>query len=162
MEGDFFYEEQFCLLVYTDGAVSNNGRKNAVGGVGVWFGDDEDERNVSERFLLNPITNQRAELFAVVRALGILLKTHPVTIPVTLHTDSVYVYNIVTRWIKKWSVNGWKTSSGQPVKNQHLIRVLDKQVKNVPFSLTFKHVYGHSGVHGNERADALARAGKLL
>ena len=37
-----------CIRVFTDGSCSNNGRKNAKAGFGVYFGEN-DPRNVSKR-----------------------------------------------------------------------------------------------------------------
>ena len=156
------------LQVYTDGAVSRNGGKNPTGGVGVWFGPKH-PLNVSERFLLEPVTNNRAEIFAIVCALGIIIDqfTRSTVSRITVYTDSIYAYNIATQWIAKWKANGWRTSSGKPVKNRDMIAVLEAQLLSVRQewpgpALAFKHVYGHSGNVGNEGADALACAGKTL
>ena len=47
--------------VYTDGACSNNGSRQARAGVGVFFGP-QDPRNVSETLEGSTQTNQRAEM----------------------------------------------------------------------------------------------------
>ena len=76
---------------------------------------------------------------------------------VDLHTDSQYVRQGITSWIKGWKKNGWKTSAKKPVKNKELWVRLD--------ALTAKHevrwhwVKGHAGDPGNERADQLANRG---
>ncbi|MHC5612451.1 MAG: RNase H family protein, partial [Nostoc sp.] len=73
---------------------------------------------------------------------------------ITLHTDSEYLINCVTKWVKGWKKKGWKKSDGKPVQNQDLLETLDElntqQVK-------WQHVRGHSGNIGNERCDAIAR-----
>ena len=63
-------EEEEPIYVYTDGACTNNGTKNAKAGFGVYFGKD-DSRNVSESYN-GPQTNNVAELLAIVKALSIL------------------------------------------------------------------------------------------
>ncbi|TKR77050.1 hypothetical protein L596_018098 [Steinernema carpocapsae] len=70
-------EREFCKLgrrsgrllpvVYTDGACSSNGRKNARAGYGVYWGDDHPD-NVSKPLEGSVATNNRAELQAVVVA----------------------------------------------------------------------------------------------
>lgn len=59
------------LIVYTDGACTNNGKANAKAGVGVYFGDDS-PYNISCR-LLGTATNQRAEITAVLKAMQIVV-----------------------------------------------------------------------------------------
>ena len=56
------------VVVYTDGACSNNGHANAKAGIGVWWGDN-DPRNVSEP-LAGRATNNRAEIWAAVKAIN--------------------------------------------------------------------------------------------
>lgn len=151
------------INVWTDGACSKNGREDAVAGIGVFFGDG-DARNISERYAPNEnglrATNQTAELAAAIRALEICLQQRDVK-HITLHTDSEYVIKCSTSWIHRWKKNGWKTSKGQPVQNQPLVKRLwqlafDHGRGDV--SIEFKHVKGHSGDYGNSQADALATA----
>jgi ribonuclease HI len=82
------------------------------------------------------------------------------TEPILLYTDSEYVKNGITQWVKGWKKKGWKTSTGKPVLNQDLWEVLDdlnyrasKQVS----SLQWQYVRGHSGNLGNDRCDEIAR-----
>lgn len=56
------------VVIYTDGACSNNGRSGAKAGLGVWWGHD-DPRNVSEP-LAGRATNNRAEILAAVRGIN--------------------------------------------------------------------------------------------
>ena len=44
---------------------------------------------------------------------------------ITLYTDSKYVKNGITDWIKNWKKNNWMTSSKKPVKNKDLWKELD-------------------------------------
>jgi ribonuclease HI len=97
-------------------------------------------------------TNNRMELTAAIRGLEALKKPCLVTI----HTDSRYVMDGATMWMKRWKLNGWRTAEKKPVKNDDLWRALDAAA--LPHRLTWKWVAGHSGHAENERADALARA----
>lgn len=97
-------------------------------------------------------TNNRMELMAAIEALSALKK--PST--VTLHTDSKYVMDGLTKWIHGWKKNGWKTADKKPVKNEDLWRRLD--AANAIHQVTWKWVKGHSDDVMNNRADELARA----
>jgi len=140
------------IVVYTDGSCIDNGKVNAKGGVGVWFGAD-DKRNLSEK-LTGKQTNQRAELMGPILALQILEKYQDVEI----RTDSMYTINCVTNWSKRWVKNNWKTQNGKDVENQDLIKTLLGLMKNRSGITNYKHVRGHSGHYGNDKADLLAKA----
>jgi ribonuclease HI len=93
------------------------------------------------------------EMMAVIEALNALKKPSKVT----LHVDSTYVKDGLTKWIKGWKRNGWKTADKKPVKNQELwIAMGEACARHV---ITWKWVKGHSGDPNNDRADELARLG---
>lgn len=141
-------EPPAAVDIFTDGACKGN---PGPGGWGAWLkcGDRERELYGGEA----NTTNNRMELTAVIRALEALRRP----LQVRIHTDSQYVKNGITEWIRDWKRRGWKTSDRKPVKNEDLWRRLDE--------LTARHdvrwiwVRGHSGHTGNERADALANRG---
>ena len=97
-------------------------------------------------------TNNRMELTAAIEALRAL--TRPCRVRIT--TDSQYVRQGVTEWVKRWQANGWKTAQRQPVKNQDLWRELVTLAAR--HQVDWHWVRGHSGHAENERADALANA----
>ncbi|HSZ73839.1 MAG TPA: RNase H family protein, partial [Rhizomicrobium sp.] len=97
-------------------------------------------------------TNNRMELQAVIEGLGALRKPSAVTI----HTDSRYVMDGVTKWLPRWKANGWKTADKKPVKNNALWRALEAALER--HETHWRWVRGHSGHAENDRADALARA----
>jgi len=142
------------IKVYTDGSCLGNGTANAVGGWGVFvFRNSESfefsgyERNT---------TNNRMELMAVIKALELI----KMPVPIEIHTDSQYVKNGITQWIKKWKINKWRTAQGAPVKNQDLWERLDLLVnaRKPDANISWHWVKGHAGDPGNERADQLATA----
>lgn len=98
-------------------------------------------------------TNNRMELTAVIEALKACVPYQPQLI--VIHTDSQYVKNGITLWIKNWKRNGWRTASKSPVKNQELWIVLDELNNKLP--VEWKWVKGHAGIEGNERCDAMVR-----
>lgn len=97
-------------------------------------------------------TNNRMELQAAIKALGALREP----CEVDFYTDSEYVKNGVTAWMRNWKRNGWKTAAKQPVKNEDLWRLLDACVSR--HQVKWHWVKGHAGHAGNERCDQLATA----
>jgi ribonuclease HI len=96
-------------------------------------------------------TNNQMELTAAISALEALKK--PST--VDLHTDSQYLRNGITSWIKGWKRNGWRTADKKPVKNVELWQRLDAALG--PHDVRWHWVKGHAGHELNERADQLVR-----
>mgnify|MGYP002622595394 CR=1 FL=1 len=98
-------------------------------------------------------TNNRMELTAAIKALNALRGSRRVR----LHTDSKYVMDGVTKWLPNWKARGWKTAAKKPVKNQDLWQALDAAMQK--HTIDWRWVRGHTGVPGNEEADALANRG---
>ena len=135
---------------YTDGACIGNPGPGGWGTLAYFTDNSVHEIGGSE----GHSTNNRMELFAAIQALRVFQESGQ-TEPVSLYTDSEYVKNGITKWIKGWKQKGWKTSQGKPVLNQDLWQVLDEL--NSPL-VDWKYVRGHSGDQGNERCDMIARA----
>ena len=140
--------EEKRVTIFTDGACSGN---PGPGGWGVLliFGDSEKELCGGEA----ETTNNRMELTAAIRALEALKRPCVADI----HTDSSYVRDGITTWIRRWKQNGWRTAARKPVKNAELWQALDRLISN--HKVDWHWVKGHSGHPENERADALARQG---
>ncbi len=135
---------------YTDGACIGNPGPGGWGSV-VYFTDGSVyEMGGAEA----QTTNNRMEIFAAIQALKVLNACGQ-TEPVILYTDSEYVKNGITKWVKGWRKKGWKTAQGKAVLNQDLWETLDEL--NSPL-VEWQFVRGHSGNEGNERCDAIARA----
>jgi len=133
--------------LFTDGACSGN---PGPGGWGLVLRSGAHEKELSGG---EPATtNNRMEMMAVIKGLAALRQPSHVI----LHTDSRYVLDGATKWIKAWKKNGWKTADKKQVKNDDLWRLLE--VEAARHEITWKWVRGHAGHPENERADALARA----
>ncbi|HRF99120.1 MAG TPA: hypothetical protein PLZ51_28105, partial [Aggregatilineales bacterium] len=72
---------------------------------------------------------------------------------VMFYTDSEYLKNGITKWMKSWIKNGWRTANKQPVKNQDLWQRLDKATQR--HTISWHWTRGHAGDEHNERVDAL-------
>ncbi|MEC4817683.1 MAG: ribonuclease HI [Scytonema sp. PMC 1069.18] len=136
--------------IYTDGACTGNPGPGGWGVV-IYFTDGS-AHEVGDAF--PQTTNNRMEMQAAISALQ-FLKASGQSQPITLYTDSEYLINSVTKWIKGWKKKGWKKSDGNPVLNQDLLEILDEL--NSP-QVKWEYVRGHAGNIGNERCDAIARA----
>ena len=134
--------------IFTDGACSGNPGPGGWGAILRWR-DTERVLKGGE----SETTNNRMELMAAIKALESLDRP----VKVDLYTDSTYVQKGITEWIHSWKRRGWKTASRTPVKNEDLWRRLDNAIQHQDVS--WHWVKGHAGHEGNERADALARAG---
>ena len=147
------------MIIYTDGSRIPGQTNQGYAGIGIWFGKD-DIRNTSTPITLPNVTNQLAELMAILQGLSIC-KDCP---DLTIRSDSKYSINSVTVWPKAWIENGWKNSKGNDVANSHLIKDILKIVgyrDSKRYMTTFEHVYAHRHDHGNNGADKLATRASL-
>lgn len=144
------------LIVYTDGGCSGN---PGAGGWGCVIIDETASGKAKELCFSGGeqcTTNNRMELTAVITALSAILSDETKSNrPVSIFTDSQYVKNGITTWIKSWKRNGWRTASKQPVKNQDLWMKLDEAVSKL--SIRWVWVKGHAGIKYNELVDNLCQ-----
>ena len=133
------------IKIYTDGACSGNPGK---GGWGALIQENDNEKKLSGSELNT--TNNRMELTAVIRA----LEHYDEAKELEVFTDSKYVMQGITEWIKNWKTNHWKTSQKKDVKNKDLWVLLD--TVSAKHDVKWSWVKGHAGDYGNEIADKLA------
>ena len=135
------------VIIYTDGACSGNP------GPGGWaailiYGENRKEISGGNE----STTNNIMELTAILEG----LKALKVECEVEIYSDSAYSVNAFNQgWIYNWIKKGWKTSSGEPVKNKELWQELYDLTKK--HQVTFNKVKGHSDDELNNRCDELAR-----
>ena len=102
-------------------------------------------------------TNNRMELIAVIQALRAVRELPEADVrDVVVFTDSTYVQQGITSWIRRWRANGWLTAAKQPVKNARLWRMLDEVATAT--GAGFRWVRGHAGDPRNERCHDLVQA----
>jgi ribonuclease HI len=133
--------------IFTDGACRGNP------GPGGWaailrYGTTEKELAGGDAMT----TNNRMELSAAIAGLEALKRP----CRVKLYTDSQYVRDGITQWLRGWKARDWRTADKKPVKNVDLWQRLD--AASAPHQIEWIWVRGHAGHPENERADALARA----
>jgi ribonuclease HI len=143
-------------LVWTDGACSGN--PGPGGWAAIVVAPDRPE----------PIelsggephtTNNRMEYTAALEGLRWL----PDRSDICIVTDSRLMLDSLTKWIHGWKRKGWKTASGDPVKNQDLVMALDAEIArhaHVRWHWVRGHETGAQHAHKalNDRADRLAVA----
>ena len=134
------------IKIYTDGSCIGN---PGPGGWAVIILDNRNEKKISGK--KNNTTNNQMELLAPIKALSNFNKKKSFII----FTDSIYVKEGITKWIKNWKKNNWKTSKKKPVKNQKLWKKLDELVKF--HDVKWEWIKGHSTNIYNNLVDELAR-----
>ena len=133
--------------IYTDGACSGNP------GPGGWAAIILVNNEIKEMFFGSEknTTNNQMELMAPIKAIQTFKKKSEISI----FTDSTYVRDGITIWIKRWEKNEWKTASKKPVKNKELW----KKLKNLSSKHSVKWIWvkGHAQDKYNNLVDELAQ-----
>lgn len=137
-------------IVYCDGACSGNPGPGGWGAILLLPDDTVRELGGAAA----DTTNNRMELTGAIVALESL----PPVQPVEVRTDSKYVIDGITKWIHGWKKKGWRSAADEPVKNRDLWERLDAAVTARKAAVRWTYVAGHSGIGGNERADAISVA----
>jgi ribonuclease HI len=134
-----------AITIYCDGSSIGN---PGPGGWGAVIADGARAKELGG--YEKETTNNRMELTAAIESLRILKNASSVT----MHTDSSYVINGITKWVKGWLKNGWVTKEKKGVVNRDLWEELVKV--STKHDVEWKHVRGHSGIELNERVDMIA------
>ena len=136
-----------------DGGVPGGDGGDAGTGIGGWGVVILENNKVKDMMFGNEknTTNNKMELIAPIKAIQKFKKKSEILI----FTDSTYVKDGITTWIKKWEKNGWKTASKKPVKNVELW----KKLKNLSSNHSIKWIWvkGHAQNKYNNLVDELAQ-----
>ncbi len=140
--------------VYTDGACSNNGKDNALSGIGIFFGID-DNRNISKK-IEGKQTNNTAELSAIIETYYIIENDIVNGKKIAIVSDSEYAIKCVSSYGDKCSKNGWNVD----IPNKELVKTAHAMYKDKQ-NIKFIHIKAHTNntdIHsfGNDNADKLA------
>ena len=140
--------------VYTDGSCSNNGKQNALAGIGIYFGEN-DTRNVSQK-VIGKQSNNTAELGAILHLYDIIEKDISSGKKIGIVSDSEYAIRCVTTYGEKCYKEDWK----KDIPNKDLVKKTFELYKDKS-NVKFIHIMAHTGktdIHsiGNDGADKLA------
>ena len=141
------------IEIYTDGACIGNP------GPGGWSAIILENNDKKELFGgEKSTTNNRMELTAAIKAIEYFksqkIKKNPLK-KIKIYTDSNYVKEGITTWIKNWEKNNWKTADKKNVKNIDLWKKLKDIIK--PYQIEWCWVKAHSKNPMNDLADKLAK-----
>lgn len=134
------------IKIYTDGSCIGN---PGTGGWAAIILEGKIEKIISGS--KNDTTNNQMELMATIKA----LENYDNKQKITIFTDSTYVKDGITKWIKNWKLNNWKTASKTNVKNKELWKKLDTLDKF--HSVEWKWVKAHANNYYNNLVDKLAK-----
>lgn len=134
------------VKIFTDGSCLGNPGK---GGYGVLIYYNHHKKKISKGFFYT--TNNRMELMSTIVGLEILKESCCVTIT----TDSKYVKDGITKWIKYWKKNKWKKKNKKPLLNLDLWKRL--YIMNNKHKIQWRWVKSHSKNTENEKCDKLAK-----
>ena len=135
-------------IIFTDGAARGN---PGPGGWGAIILQDNSATELGGRE--THTTNNKMELVAAISALEYLSPMSDIG-EITIYTDSAYIVSGITRWVKGWAANKWKTKAKEDVLNKDLWERLVKATEHK--IIQWELIYGHAGVAGNERCDEIA------
>lgn len=149
------------IAVYTDGSLRKTSKGN-VCGYGIHFANNALPDTFGP-FRNGNVTNNRAELYAIYRAIKLIKQTYRFE-TVDIYTDSQYCQKSLTEWIQTWKKNGWKNAQKKPVENQDIIQKIDKYLQKYAGKINIYWIHSHTNnkdehSKGNAKADMLANLG---
>lgn len=146
--------------IYCDGAASNNGYENAIGGWAYIILNERDEIVKENSNFEKFATNNRMELYACYMGLYELIEEKNDVEKIEVYTDSAYLYNCYSqKWYVGWINKNWYNSKKQPVANKQLWLNLIPYFENE--NIDFFKVKGHNNDKWNEYVDKLAVAARI-
>ena len=151
------YNFSECINIYTDGSCINNGKEDAVCGYGVYY-EGEYKKSTSKKLKKKEgykITNNRAELKAILSGLEKLEKEIEEGKEIVVHTDSIYSIQVLTN-----NKTYERIKKGKEVPNKDYVKKGYKLIEEYP-NIKFHHILAHTGKKdnysiGNDKADKLA------
>ena len=137
------------IIIHTDGSNVFNGKPWSYGGYGYvieYAGAELDGGGSMEPNLDEPVTNNRAELLAIIRSLEVLATIGVKNETIKVVSDSQLCVECANgNWRRKKNNDLWNEYS----KVKHKLRLARNE-------LSIEWIKGHAGHEMNERADVLA------
>ncbi|WP_244423959.1 ribonuclease H [Phyllobacterium sp. YR531] len=109
-------------------------------------------------------SNNATEAVAVLQAMR-WINANIAVEPAVIWSDSVYAVTGCNYWLPIWKANGWKKPAPNPnlrrrtIANDVIWKEIHGELSRNPL-ISIVWCKGHSGIPGNERADALADEGR--
>jgi ribonuclease HI len=154
----------YFMEIYVDGGCRDNGKPGSYGAAAACFklrsGRWKDWKSPIQKTERPRATNPRAELIAIIIALQKALQkyydlnNYP-HLEVTIHSDSQYAIGCITKWVYKWSQNGWISIAGNPIANQDLIEEASDLNERLEDLGTVEYIYVPR--EENKHADQVCR-----
>ena len=136
------------LVLYTDGACTNNGKSKAKSSWGVYC-QSLTPSSYMGRVPSGLQSNNRGELYAILQAIQ-LFRQQSKELECIIKTDSNYCQQAIHVWIHKWKQNNWKTSNQTNVKNKDLLQEIDRLMQP---TIHIVHVSNYNHIVPNEQSD---------
>lgn len=163
--GSFLYKPIGSTTIFVDGSCLSNGRPEARAGYAIYVCKDGVDimKHAYVLDILEPQTNQRAELRALWEALQYCEKECvPNNETATIYTDSMYAMNSLMVWGSDWAARGWRKSDGKPVLHTDILIGMYECLDRIRPFITIKHVEAHTKgtnfvSHGNAIVDTMAK-----
>lgn len=150
------------INIYTDGSLMRK-KDKIYCGYGIYFPGGE-YKSIGRKFTHEPITNNRAELYAILKSIVIANiiheKNNNCVKEINIYSDSEYAVKSINIWLANWK------KSGKSYLNADIIDSIDSLIKSVDFSVVVKHIKSHTGqndIHSinNDIVDGLAKKGAM-
>ena len=154
------------ICAYTDGSLMRKGGQIYCG-YGIYFSGGE-YKSISRKFTHEPITNNRAELYAILKTIILtnkldnqrILINAPRIKKLIIYSDSEYSVKTYNEWLPKW------LKTGKDYLNSDIINETVDHMKNAKFKIALIHVRAHTGKNdphslANAIVDDLAKKGAL-
>ena len=152
------------INIYTDGSLVRKDSK-VFCGYGIYFSNNE-YKPISRKFTHEPITNNRAELYAIQKSIIISniinldrIKNNQEQIKIiNIYSDSEYCVKTFNNWLPKWK------KINKKYLNADIIDEISDHISNSPFKVNLFHVRAHTGKNdphsvANQIVDDLAKKG---
>ena len=141
-------QNQAPYFIYVDGAAPNNQGGCMKGGIGMAV-YDEHHLVYELAITVNRATdNAELELMALVEGLEYAADGD------IIYSDSAFCVKGYNEWLDGWKAKGWRKANKKPVAYRELWQQVD--VLRAEKYVEVIKVKAHSGIEGNEKADALA------
>jgi ribonuclease HI len=135
------------IIIFSDGSSSGNPGPGGWGAIVYLPNGEVTELGGGEKHT----TNNKMELSGAINALRFVKSAKE---KIILNTDSHYLINGITKWVKAWQKNNWKNTQKEDVLNRELWEELISLTEDK--DIVWNYVPGHSGVPDNEKCDFIA------